>query len=424
MDSIRAGLELALGKLPEEDLNVLTNAVVISEHEIESIICQEGDVEYVFYIIQEGDVAFTKKMDHGEQLLGVKGKGEFFGELGILDHAPRAATVHALSRCKLIEIHEDTLDTIITRNPSVARAIMRGLTRSMRDTDQITIARLQLTIDELGRTNEQLAKTNDSLATAIQDLRTAQAELLLRERQKRDLEIATAVHQSILPTSFPKIPRFEFAAAARPAREIGGDLYDVTTVDDSCVSIVMADASGKSVQAAIYMALVKALFISQANVHSTVTQVAQRVHNLLLRVSTAEMFVTVFYANLNHKTRQMSFIRGGHDRPVYYSAATKSIRLLDTPGRFLGLLPNLILEEDHLTFEPGDVLVCYSDGITDAVRAEDNSMYGLERLKKIVNQESHRPAQEMVDIIVEDVDNFRNGAEQPDDLTLLITKAI
>ena len=175
MDSIRTALELALGELPEEDLNVLTNAVVISEHEPESLICQEGDVEYVFYIIQEGDVAFTKRMDHGEQLLGVKGKGEFFGELGILDHAPRAATVHALSHCKLIEIHEDTLDTIITRNPSVARAIMRGLTRSMRDTDQITIARLQLTIDELGRTNEELAKTNETLATALQDLRAAQA---------------------------------------------------------------------------------------------------------------------------------------------------------------------------------------------------------------------------------------------------------
>ena len=426
MDSIRAGLELALGKLPEEDLNVLTNAVVISEHEIESLICREGDVEYVFYIIQEGDVAFTKKMDHGEQLLGVKGKGEFFGELGILDHAPRAATVHALTPCKLIEIHEDTLDTIITRNPSVARAIMRGLTRSMRDTDQITIARLQLTIDELGRTNEELAKTNDSLATALQDLRTAQAELLLRERLKRDLEIAAAVHQSILPISlsFPEISNFEFAAAARPAREIGGDLYDVAEVDQNRVGIVMADASGKSVQAAIYMALVKALFISQADVHSTVKQVAQRVHDLLMRVSTAEMFVTVFYANLNHKTRHMSFIRGGHDRPVYYSAATNSIRLLDTPGRFLGLLPDLILEEDHLTFEPGDVLVCYSDGVTDAVRAEDNTMYGLERLQTIVNKECHRSAQEIVDIIVGDVNTFRNGAEQPDDLTLLVTKAL
>jgi sigma-B regulation protein RsbU (phosphoserine phosphatase) len=211
---------------------------------------------------------------------------------------------------------------------------------------------------------------------------------------------------------------------ARPAREIGGDLYDVMVIDDDHVGIVIADASGKSVQAAIYMAVVRALFLSQAQAHLATAVIAERVHDLLLKVSTAEMFVTAFYANLNHKTRQMTYIRGGHDRPVYYQAATGKINLLDTPGRFLGLLPNLIIQEAELTFEPGDVLVCYSDGVTDAVRAEDNEMYGLQRLEEIIAREGYRPAQELIDVIVEDVDRFRDGAEQPDDLTLLVTKAI
>jgi len=417
LNDIRTALELALGPLPDDDFDVLFKAVVVSQHKAGSIICKEGDVEYILYIIQEGDVAFTKQMENDEQLLGVVGPGEFFGELGVIDRAPRAATVHAVSDCTLIEIHETLFDKIISSNPTAARFIMRGITRSIRDTDQITIARLQLTIDELGRSNESLAK-------ALEDLRAAQAELLQRERLKRDLEIATAVHKSILPVSFPEIPNFEFAAIARPAREVGGDLYDVIPIDSDQVGLVMADVSGKSVQGAMYMAIVKTLFFSQANAYLTTSEIAHRVHELLMKVSTAEMFVTVFYANLNHNTRKMSYIRGGHDRPIYYRAATGQTKLLDIPGRFLGLLPNLIVEEDSLTFEQGDVLVCYSDGVTDAVRPEDNEMYGLERLHTMVVRESHRSAQELVDIIVEDVDNFRNGADQPDDLTLLVTKAV
>ena len=410
MENIRAALELALGLLPEADFRLLIDAVVTSDHKAGDVICREGHLEHVLYIIQDGKVAFTKQMDQGDQFLGIRGKGEFFGELGVLDRAPRSATVHAVSDCKLIEIHEETLDTILSRSPSVSRAIMRGLTRSVRDTDQITIAELQLK-------NEELAKTLDNL-------RTAQAELLRREVLKRDLEIAAQVHKSILPTNFPNISHFEFGTVARPAREIGGDLYDVIPIDDEQIGIVIADASGKSVQAAIYMAVVRALFLSQAQPHLSATEIARSVHQLLLKVSTAEMFVTAFYANLNHQTRQMTYIRGGHDWPIYFEAATGETHLLNIPGRFLGLLPNLILEEATLTFEKGDILVCYSDGVTDMVRAGDNKLYGLDRLRQIVALENHQSAQALADIIVNDVDEFRDGADQPDDLTLLVTKAV
>jgi sigma-B regulation protein RsbU (phosphoserine phosphatase) len=143
-----------------------------------------------------------------------------------------------------------------------------------------------------------------------------------------------------------------------------------------------------------------------------------------MNVATTEMFVTAFYATINTKTRHMKYVRAGHDRPVHYHAATGAISLLDPPGRFLGLLPDLIVEERELTLETGDVLVCYSDGVTDAVRPGDGEMYGLERLSKIVRQQGHHSADELVELIVEDIDRFRDGEEQPDDLTLLVTKTI
>jgi sigma-B regulation protein RsbU (phosphoserine phosphatase) len=413
MTTVRNALELALGKLPEHELNSLTDVVITRHYPSGSIVCYEGEREYIFYIILSGEAAFTKKMGDSEQFLGLKTRGEFFGELGVLDRAPRAATVHAISDCTLIEIHENTLDGILSRHPSVARAIMRGITRSVRDTDRITIAELQLKNNELART--------------LENLKAAQAELLSRERIKRDIEIAASVHQSILPTTFPQVPGFEFAATARPAREIGGDLYDVVDIGQNQLGIVMADASGKSVQAAIYMAVVKALFLSHSNANLSPTDTVQCIHNMLMKVSpntTTEMFVTAFYGKLNYTTHQLSFVRAGHDRPIYYHAASQQITLLNPPGRFLGLLPGLIIEEQTLTFAPNDVLVCYSDGVTDAVRANDGKMYGLERLQKIIVQHGQKSAQEITDLIIADIDKFRNRAEQPDDLTLLVTKAI
>jgi serine phosphatase RsbU (regulator of sigma subunit) len=410
LSGIRDALELALGILPEEDLNMLTKVVIERFYPAGELICREGVLEHTFFIIENGQVAFSKDMGDDEQLLGFKGRGDFFGELGVLDRAPRAANVRAVLDCRLLEIHEDTLDKNLARNPSVSRAIMRGIARSVRDTDKLTIGELQLKNDELART--------------LDNLRAAQAELLRRERLKRDLEIAAQVHNSILPVAFPKVPNFEFAAIARPAREIGGDLYDVVDIGDNQIGIVMADVSGKSVQAAIYMAVVRALFLSETQANRSPAETAHHIHNLLLRASTAEMFVTAFYATLNPVTRQMRFVRAGHDRPVYYHAASKQTSLLDAPGRFLGLLPHLVVEEDTYTFAVGDVLVCYSDGVTDAVRASDRAMYGLERLRMIVEQEGHHSAQELRQLILNDIDNFREEEEQPDDLTLLITKAI
>ncbi|MBE7554386.1 MAG: serine/threonine-protein phosphatase [Anaerolineales bacterium] len=196
-------------------------------------------------------------------------------------------------------------------------------------------------------------------------------------------------------------------------------------MDQNQIGIVMADASGKSVQAAIYMAVVRALFLSETNANLSPSETAHRIHNLLLKVSTtADMFVTAFYATLNTVTREMRYIRGGHDRPVYYHADTGQISLLNPPGRFLGLLPNLIIQEESLTFQTGDTLVCYSDGVTDAIRPGDGELYGLERLEEIVCREGHRSASDLVKIIVSDIDQFRSGTEQPDDLTLLVTKAV
>ncbi|MFQ5612522.1 MAG: PP2C family protein-serine/threonine phosphatase [Anaerolineae bacterium] len=407
-DSV-AILRGALGDLSNEDLNELARVAISRNYPPDTIIIRQGEFEHTFYIIEEGQVAVTHKMVGAEQVLGVLGPGQFFGELGLLEDAPRAASVTTLTDTRLLEIDEPTFDTIVARSPTLARTLMRGIIRHLRDTDRITIAELQLKNDELART--------------LADLKAAQAELLRQERIKRDLEIAADVQRSILPTEFPVVPGFEFAAQARPAREIGGDYYDVLRLDDRHYGIVMADVSGKSVQAAIYMAVVRALFLGETTAKLSPAEAMHHVHKLLMKASTAEMFVTMIYAVIDCQMRRIRYVRAGHDRPVLFRAADRSVSLLDVPGRFLGLLPDLVVVEDQFSLEPGDCLVCYSDGVTDATNA-NGDLFGLERLQAAIQDHGHLAAGHLVKAILAEVDAFRGEVPQPDDLTVLVTKAV
>jgi sigma-B regulation protein RsbU (phosphoserine phosphatase) len=117
----------------------------------------------------------------------------------------------------------------------------------------------------------------------------------------------------------------------------------------------------------------------------------------------------------------MRYVRAGHDLPIHFRPQTGQLSLLQAPGRFLGLLDGLILDEAAFQLVPGDVLVCYSDGLTDA-ESSDGVCYGLERLKALVAGVPDQPAQATAETIIADVEAFRSGAPQPDDLTLLVMK--
>ena len=379
----------------------------IRDYPADSVICQEGKLEHVFYIIQQGQVAITQRLPDGsQQRLGVQGPGSFFGEIALLENQPRSASVSTLVDSRLLEITEDDFKHIVRRSPEAALAVLRGVIRSLRETDRMTISQLQ-------------AK-NLELQQAYADLKAAQAQLVEQERLKRELEIAAEVQRSILPASFPSIPGFEFAAYARPAREVGGDYYDLLPLDDDHFGLVMADVSGKSVHAALYMAVTRALFLAKAADYQSPYDAAHQIHNLLMSSSNSDMFVTVFYGIINRETREMRYVRAGHDLPIHIRQ-TGQLSLLKVPGRFLGSLDGLILNEATLRFSPGDALICYSDGLTDAT-SPDGSFYGLERLTTVVAGAANESAGGLAKAIIADVDAFRAGASQPDDMTLLVMK--
>lgn len=381
---------------------------VTRDYPADLVVCHEGKLEHVFYIIQEGQVAITHRLPDGsEQKLGVQGAGSFFGEIALLENQPRSASVRTLVESRLLEITGEDFERVVRGSPEAALTVLRGLIKSLRETDRVTIAQLQ--------------ENNLELAEAYADLKAAQARLVEQERLERELEIAAEVQRSILPAEFPNFPGFEFAAYARPAREVGGDYYDIFPLDDDHFGLVMADVSGKSVHAALYMAVTRALFLAKAAEYRSPRDAAFQIHDLLMTSSDSDLFVTVFYGIVNRVTREMRYVRAGHDLPIHFRPQTDQLSLLQAPGRFLGCLDGLVLDEAAFQLAPGDVLVCYSDGLTDA-ESSRGSCYGLERLKAVVAGAPDQPAQATAETIIADVEAFRSGAPQPDDLTLLVMK--
>jgi sigma-B regulation protein RsbU (phosphoserine phosphatase) len=401
-------LQRVFRDLSPQELEALAAVTVTRDYPTDAVVCHEGKLEHVFYIIQEGQVAITHRLPDGsEQKLGVQDAGSFFGEIALLENQPRSASVRTLVESRLLEITGEDFKRVVRGSPGAALTVLRGLIQSLRETDRVTIAQLQ--------------ENNLELAEAYSDLKAAQVRLVEQERLERELEIAAEVQRSILPAEFPDFPGFEFAAYARPAREVGGDYYDLFPLDDDHFGLVMADVSGKSVHAALYMAVTRALFLAKAAEYRSPRDAAFQIHDLLMTSSDSDLFVTVFYGIVNRVTREMRYVRAGHDLPIHFRPQTGQLSLLQAPGRFLGCLDGLVLDEAAFQLAPGDVLVCYSDGLTDA-ESSRGSFYGLERLKAVVAGVPDQPAQATAETIIADVEAFRSGAPQPDDLTLLVMK--
>jgi sigma-B regulation protein RsbU (phosphoserine phosphatase) len=167
---------------------------------------------------------------------------------------------------------------------------------------------------------------------------------------------------------------------------------------------------------------VRALLLREASEHLSPAETMQKIHSQIMKTSTAEMFVTMFYGLVNTKDNKMRFVRAGHDRPILYRTMTRSMELLSPPGRFIGLWPELIIEEEETTLHPGDCLVCYSDGVPDARNAQGD-VFGLDRLLAVVGVKGHLPTQELSAEIIKNLDNFTGDTPQTDDITILLIKA-
>jgi sigma-B regulation protein RsbU (phosphoserine phosphatase) len=248
------------------------------------------------------------------------------------------------------------------------------------------------------------------------------------ERLRRELALAAEVQRRLLPDGAPEAPGLDLAGACEPARGVGGDYYDFLELGGGCTGIAIADVSGKGVSAALVMSSVHAYLRSQtiaedARPASGLGDVVARVNLLLCRSTAASTYVTFFYAQYDAATRRLDYVNAGHNQPLVVRPGSGEVRArLAAGGPVLGVFESPAFEQGTIDLEPGDVVVAYTDGVTEALD-RDGEEFGEERLIETIEAVAGRPAGEIRDAVIERVGAWAAGAAQHDDLTLVIARA-
>jgi len=373
-------------------------------------LCHQGALEDTFYIIVEGSVIVTQKPEGGqERFVTLMGPNQYFGELGLLDDAPRSMTCTVAKPTTVIEVTKEVFARIVETSPTVAFAITQRVLAELRRTSEQSI--------------QDLREKNQALEKAYSDLQRAQESLLEKERLERELDLAAEMQGSLLPKSLPTFSDYVFSAHQQAARRVGGDLFNVIPLDDEHVGFTIADVSDKGFQAALFMAMTQTLFFREARRSLSPAAVVKSVHAGLMDVApTSDVFVTAFYGVLHRPSGRITFVRAGHERPLL-ARPGQPVELLPGEGRFIGMIDELELQERTEVLRSGDRLVLYSDGVTDATNAQ-GKLFGRDRLLAVVDAARALPAPQIVQKILGSVAEWCRGTPPFDDLTLLVIQSV
>jgi sigma-B regulation protein RsbU (phosphoserine phosphatase) len=237
---------------------------------------------------------------------------------------------------------------------------------------------------------------------------------------REELRLALDIQIGLLPKSFPEIPGYQIAGASEPAQLVGGDYFDFISMDDGRLAITLGDVSGKGLPAALLMSNLQATIRGMTLLNASPMECLWRSNKLMYQSTDPHKFATLFYGILDTKANRLSYSSAGHDLPFFLPGGADPVRL-HAGGLVLSCLEDSAYEEDDVDLKPGDLLVIYSDGITEA-RSEDDEEFGEERLGDLLRENSLLSATELIDKITGTVKEFAGSLPQMDDMTLVIVK--
>jgi sigma-B regulation protein RsbU (phosphoserine phosphatase) len=262
----------------------------------------------------------------------------------------------------------------------------------------------RLATNRLRRHNEQLQRAIES-------------ETAERENEAAELRQARDIQRGLLPKQIPQLPDFAIAGAWEPARIVGGDYYDVIRLSKDKVAICIADVAGKGISAALLMANVQAAVRAFASESTPPSRVCAQINSVLFTNTAPEKFVTLFYGVLDARTCTLEYTNAGHLRPLLMHWNGTTIRL-ENGGALLGVFPDWKYEDSIVQLDPGDLLLLFTDGITEAV-AVDGEEFGEGRLVEAAEQFVRGSLDEFQSDLLARVKHFCNS-QLSDDATLLI----
>ncbi len=249
------------------------------------------------------------------------------------------------------------------------------------------------------------------------------SEIAQRERVNRELEIAHEVQEHLFPQVFPAVPGLDYSGMCRPARTVGGDYYDFLELPDGKFGIAVGDVSGKGIGAALMMASLVASLRGQASVAQNVPELIARVSNLVYGASSASRYATFFYAEYEPQSHQLSYVNAGHNAPFVLRGGQEVYRLDSGGGPVIGLFPNCRYELGGFALKPGDLMVLFTDGISESMNNEDQE-WSEEQLIEFAKTCDGHTAKEAMNRIMTAAQAFAAGAPQHDDMTVVVLRVL
>jgi serine phosphatase RsbU (regulator of sigma subunit)/putative methionine-R-sulfoxide reductase with GAF domain len=261
---------------------------------------------------------------------------------------------------------------------------------------------------------------SNQAAVAIENARlNEQAEI--KKQLDYEIGLARQIQTSFLPPCCPEFPGYQISAAWRAAREVSGDFYDFISLPGDRLGFTIADVSDKGMPAALFMVLTRTLIRAMMIGKPTPWEALERANDLILADARTDMFATAFSAVLDPHTGHLIFANAGHNPPLWYRCPEGELTTLKGHGLALGVRPNIQLPERSLELAPGDVLVLYTDGITEALNPNEEE-FGTARLTDLIVTNHGLFADEIVEQVLRAVYDFAQGAPQFDDMTMVVVK--
>jgi len=346
--------------IPPDELAELASELQQVAFPAGTILMREGERGEGVYIVLSGMFEIIKELGTpDEYLFGRRGAGEFLGEMGLLNQdGLRTASVRASSDAQVIRLTHADFERLLGRYPKMAYELLRALSTRLRDSNDAVIHDLQ-------EKNRQLQAQNQQLAQAYADLEAAQSQLVEKEALEHELRLARDLQERILPRRLPTPPGFDLGARMVAAREVGGDFFDVFPLGSDSLGLVVGDACGKGMPAALFMALTRSLLRAEAGRAASPEAALRATNQHLAEISTAGMFITILYGVLTFSTGEFTYARAGHELPLLWNASGASLALVRANGQPLGILPDPAIDVQTLRLLPGGLsdrrsLLCFT----------------------------------------------------------------
>jgi sigma-B regulation protein RsbU (phosphoserine phosphatase) len=324
-------------------------------------------------------------------------------------------------------VRDARLDEAFAGRMSIVQQQIRSMLAAPLQTDDRVIGLIYLDsphfVHEFTKDDLNLLTVMANVA-AIRIEHTRLAEVEQAERMlAKELEQAAEIQRKLLPTTAPSLPGVDLAGYNAPCRTVGGDYFDFLTYPDGRVAMLVGDVAGKGMPAALLMsslqARVQVLFDDPGDLAALVT----RLNRIINSNCPSNRFISFFIGVLDPKTGGLSYVNAGHNPPLLVRS-DGSVQKLECTGLILGIMPAAHYEQQTAMLEPGDIMVLFSDGVTEAARPDVDEEFGEERLAQALFTLRDLPAKEMIEAINRQVQEFTAGSPPADDITLLIAKRL